>query len=55
MPFNAEDSQESVLGSLLSSARSLWQLRDFRRFWVANLVSNLGTSAFVMAMSWLTV
>lgn len=49
MPLNDEDSQDSVLVRLLSGARSLWQLRDFRRFWVANLVSNLGTSAFVMA------
>jgi MFS family permease len=55
MSLNDEDSQDSPLVRLLSSARSLWQLRDFRRFWVANLVSNLGTSAFVMAMSWLTV
>ena len=55
MPLNAEDSQESALSRLLSSARSLSQLRVFRRFWVANLVSNLGTSAFVMALSWLTV
>ena len=55
MPLDAEDSQESPIGRLLSSARSLWQLRVFRRFWVANLVSNLGTSAFVMALSWLTV
>ena len=55
MPLDAEDSQESPIGQLLSSARSLWQLRVFRRFWVANLVSNLGTSAFVMALSWLTV
>ena len=55
MPLDAEDSQESPIGRLLSSARSLWKLRVFRRFWVANLVSNLGTSAFVMALSWLTV
>jgi hypothetical protein len=55
MPLDAEDAQESPIGRLLSSARSLWQLRVFRRFWVANLVSNLGTSAFVMALSWLTV
>ncbi|MBW0173515.1 MAG: MFS transporter [Vulcanococcus sp.] len=55
MPLDAEDSQGSPIGRLLSSARSLWQLRVFRRFWVANLVSNLGTSAFVMALSWLTV
>ena len=55
MPLDAEESQESPIGRLLSSARSLWQLRVFRRFWVANLVSNLGTSAFVMALSWLTV
>jgi hypothetical protein len=55
MPVHPEEPQGSVIGRLLSSARSLWHLRDFRRFWVANLVSNLGTSAFVMAMSWLTV
>ena len=47
--------QESVLVRLSASARSLWRLRNFRRFWIANLVSNLGTSAFVMALSWLTV
>ncbi|MBM5809077.1 MAG: MFS transporter [Cyanobacteria bacterium M_surface_9_m1_291] len=55
MPLDAEDAQASPIGRLLSSARSLWQLRVFRRFLVANLVSNLGTSAFVMALSWLTV
>jgi len=55
MSIDADDSQESPIGRLLSSARFLWQLRVFRRFWVANLVSNLGTSAFVMALSWLTV
>jgi hypothetical protein len=55
MPLNPEDSQDSPIGRLLSTAHSLWQLRVFRRFWVANLVSNLGTSAFVMALSWLTV
>ena len=27
----------------------------FRAFWLANLVSNLGTSAFVLAITWLTV
>jgi MFS family permease len=27
----------------------------FRAFWLANLVSNLGTSAFVLAINWLTV
>ena len=55
MPSNAADSQESALGRLLLSARSLWRLQGFRRFWVANVLSNLGTSAFVMALSWLTV
>jgi MFS family permease len=33
----------------------LWNNRRFRSFWLANLISNLGTSAFVMAMTWLTV
>lgn len=33
----------------------LWHNLPFRRFWLANLISNLGTSAFVMAMTWLTV
>ena len=27
----------------------------FRTFWLANLISNLGTSAFVLAINWLTV
>jgi MFS family permease len=47
--------QESALARLSASAHSLWRLRNFRNFWIANLVSNLGTSAFVMALSWLTV
>ena len=29
--------------------------RGFRAFWIANLISNLGTSAFVLAINWLTV
>ena len=29
--------------------------RGFRYFWLANLLSNLGTSAFVLAITWLTV
>ena len=33
----------------------LWANRPYRRFWLANVLSNLGTSAFVMAMTWLTV
>jgi MFS family permease len=44
-----------LLSRLANSARSLWRLRSFRRFWLANIISNLGTSAFVMALSWLTV
>jgi len=35
--------------------QGLWNNRPFRSFWLANLISNLGTSAFVMAMTWLTV
>jgi len=35
--------------------QALWHNRPFRSFWLANLISNLGTSAFVMAMTWLTV
>jgi MFS family permease len=33
----------------------LWANRPYRVFWLANLLSNLGTSTFVMAMTWLTV
>jgi MFS family permease len=33
----------------------LLRLPGFRRFWLANLLSNLGTSAFVLAITWLTV
>lgn len=33
----------------------LWGNGPYRTFWLANLISNLGTSAFVMAMTWLTV
>ena len=38
-----------------SQANALFSIKAFRNFWVANIVSNLGTSAFVMAISWLTV
>ncbi len=43
------------MARLAASAGSLSRLRDFRSFWIANIVSNLGTSAFLMALSWLTV
>lgn len=33
----------------------LLRLPGFRRFWLANLLSNLGNSAFVLAITWLTV
>ena len=33
----------------------LWINRPYRLFWLANVISNLGTSAFVMAMTWFTV
>jgi hypothetical protein len=38
-----------------SQVNDLFVIKSFRRFWVANIFSNLGTSAFVMALSWLTV
>ena len=38
-----------------SQVNDLFVIKSFRRFWVANVFSNLGTSAFVMALSWLTV
>jgi MFS family permease len=39
----------------LSALPRLWSLSTFRAFWLASTLSNLGTSAYVMAMSWLTV
>jgi MFS family permease len=33
----------------------LMAIGSFRSFWLANLLSNLGTSAYMMAISWLTV
>lgn len=33
----------------------LLRLPGFRAFWLANMISNLGTSAFVLAITWLTV
>ena len=36
------------MGDLLSRS-------GFRAFWLANLISNLGTSAYVLAINWLTV
>jgi len=38
-----------------ATLRGLWQSTPFRRFWIANTISSLGTSAYVMAVSWLTV
>ena len=38
-----------------SQVSDLFSVKAFRYFWLANIFSNLGTSAFVMAISWLTV
>jgi MFS family permease len=38
----------STMGDLLSRP-------GFRTFWLANLISNLGTSAYVLAINWLTM
>jgi len=38
-----------------SQVNDLLSVKAFRKFWLANIFSNLGTSAFVMAISWLTV
>jgi len=38
-----------------ASMAALLRQPAFRAFWLANLVSNLGTSAFVLAINWLTV
>lgn len=35
--------------------RQLLRNGPFRSFWLANLLSNIGTSAYVMAISWFTV
>lgn len=40
---------------MMSILQRLWHTKTFRVFWLANTVSGLGTSAYVMAMSWLTV
>ena len=37
------------------AAERLWGNRPYRTFWLANVLSNLGTSAYVMALNWLTV
>jgi len=34
--------------------RGLWKNRIFRFFWMASTLSSLGTSAYVMALSWMT-
>ncbi len=34
--------------------RGLWGTRSFRVFWIASTLSALGTSAYVMALTWLT-
>jgi MFS family permease len=38
-----------------SAIQDLLSQTGFRAFWLANLISNLGTSAFVLAINWLTV
>jgi MFS family permease len=40
---------------MIAILQRLWHTQTFRVFWLANTVSGLGTSAYVMAMSWLTV
>lgn len=35
--------------------QELLSQKGFRAFWLANLISNLGTSAYVLAINWLTV
>ena len=46
--MTAEPSHQHQVRKLLGNG-------PFRSFWLANLLSNLGTSAFVMAITWLTV
>ena len=38
-----------------TALQDLWNLKMLRAFWLASMFSNLGTSTFLMAMSWLTV
>lgn len=38
----------------LPALRGLWKNRIFRFFWMASTLSSLGTSAYVMALSWMT-
>ncbi|MFM7269732.1 MAG: hypothetical protein ACKOZT_14315, partial [Cyanobium sp.] len=39
----------------IAAMADLLENSGFRAFWLANLLSNLGTSAFVLAINWLTV
>ena len=39
----------------VAAMADLLENSGFRAFWLANLLSNLGTSAFVLAINWLTV
>lgn len=41
--------------SATATMAGLLRRPGFRAFWLANLISNLGTSAFVLAINWLTV
>ena len=46
--FSSAPGSHPTMASLLSRP-------GFRAFWLANLISNLGTSAYVLAINWLTV
>jgi MFS family permease len=39
---------------IFSALRTLWGNRVFRLFWIASALSSLGTSAYVMALTWMT-
>ena len=46
--FSSPQNSHPTMAGLLSRP-------GFRAFWLANLISNLGTSAYVLAINWLTV
>jgi len=48
-------SHEAMGRGSATAFHRLWQVKMLRHFWLASTVSNLGRSAFLMAICWLTV
>ena len=54
-PSDPKPMPSAANGSASAAMQTLLRRPGFRAFWLANLISSLGTSAYVLAINWLTV